>query len=192
MKLPRSGHRPLATAWKIAAARFGGRRVPLVVNLSLTHRCSLRCSYCAVWENPPDEMDTRTLLVLIDEVADAGCERLSLGGGEPMLRGDVGLLVGHARRRGLAGNLSRSYVSPLFTRPPPSFQGRSRSVFHAPNVGHPRLALLPVHRIGTAGFIFDVRREIRSTSTPPVVVFVVNRFIRTTKRFAACGPKHCF
>jgi MoaA/NifB/PqqE/SkfB family radical SAM enzyme len=93
------------TAWKIARARFGGARVPLVVSLSLTHRCNLRCDYCAVWEQPPAEMDTATLLGLIDQLAAAGTERLSLGGGEPMLCRDLGVIIRHARQRGLTVNL---------------------------------------------------------------------------------------
>ena len=61
--------------------------------LTVTRACNLRCAYCAVWDDPPPEMDTVSLLGLIDQVAAAGSERLSRGGGEPMLRDDVGQLV---------------------------------------------------------------------------------------------------
>lgn len=98
-------HSPIGTAWKIALTRLGLARVPLIVNLLLTYRCNLRCAYCGVWREPPQEMDTATILRLIDEIADAGTERLSLGGGEPMVRRDIGTLIAHAKRRGLTVNL---------------------------------------------------------------------------------------
>ena len=98
-------HSPLGTAWKIAKARSGLARVPLIVNLTLTYRCNLRCEYCAVWRQPAPEMDTATILSLVDQIADAGTERLSLGGGEPMIRRDIGTIIARAKQRGLTVNL---------------------------------------------------------------------------------------
>lgn len=86
-------------------ARSGLARMPLIVNLLLTYRCNLRCAYCGVWRQPPREMDTATILRLVDEIAAAGAERLSLSGGEPMIRKDVGIILAHAKRRGLTVNL---------------------------------------------------------------------------------------
>ncbi len=105
MSFARYRHSPAGTAWKILKGRSGVARIPLIVNLLLTYRCNLRCAYCGVWSNPPPEMDTATVLQLIDQVADAGTERLSLGGGEPMLRRDLGNIISHAKRRGLTVNL---------------------------------------------------------------------------------------
>jgi MoaA/NifB/PqqE/SkfB family radical SAM enzyme len=105
MTFARYRHSPLGTAWKIAKGRLGAAPVPLAVNLVLTYRCNLRCSYCEVWREPPDEMDTDTVCRLIDEMADAGTERLGLGGGEPMLRKDVGIIIDHAKARGLTVNM---------------------------------------------------------------------------------------
>lgn len=105
MTFKRYRHSPVGTAWKIAKARSGLARVPLIVNLLLTYRCNLRCTYCSVWNAPPREMDTGAVLRLVDEIAKAGAERLSLSGGEPMLRKDVGEIIAHAKRRGLTVNL---------------------------------------------------------------------------------------
>lgn len=79
--------------------------MPLAVNLILTYRCNLRCEYCAVWRDPPAEMDTATVCRLVDEMAAAGTERLGIGGGEPMLRKDIGLIIAHAKGRGLTVNM---------------------------------------------------------------------------------------
>lgn len=105
MSFLRYRHSPTGTAWKIIKGRSGLTRVPLIVNLLLTYRCNLRCAYCGVWEHPPREMNTATVLRLVDQMAAAGTERLSLGGGEPMLRRDIGTIVAHAKTRGLTVNL---------------------------------------------------------------------------------------
>lgn len=105
MGFARYKHSPLNTALKIAGTRLGLARVPLIVNLLLTHRCNLRCAYCEVWNSPPAEMETATVLRIIDQIADAGTERLSLGGGEPMLRRDIGRIIAYAKQRGLTVNL---------------------------------------------------------------------------------------
>jgi len=105
MSFLRYRHSPLGTVWKIAKGRLGAAAVPLAVNLILTYRCNLRCSYCEVWREPAAEMDTPTVCRLIDQMAAAGTERLGLGGGEPMLRKDIGAIVAHAKARGLTVSL---------------------------------------------------------------------------------------
>lgn len=105
MAFDRYRHPPLATAWKIVKTKAGITRIPLITNLTLTYRCNLRCRYCEVWKRPGSEMNTATILRLIDEIAAAGTERLSLGGGEPMLRPDLGEIIAHARKRRLTTNL---------------------------------------------------------------------------------------
>lgn len=105
MSFRRYRHSAVGTLAKILAARIGVRRTPLIANLTLTHRCNLRCQYCGIWRAPPAEMDTAMVCRIIDELADAGTERLGLGGGEPMLREDVGQIIDHAKARGLTVNL---------------------------------------------------------------------------------------
>lgn len=105
MSFLRYRHSPLGTAWKIAKVRCGAAPVPLAVNLVLTYRCNLRCIYCDVARDAAAEMDTPTICRLVDEIAAAGTERLGLGGGEPMLRADIGAIVDHAKKRGLTVSL---------------------------------------------------------------------------------------
>jgi MoaA/NifB/PqqE/SkfB family radical SAM enzyme len=105
MAFLRYQHSPWGTIWKIGKARTGITRVPLIANLTLTYRCNLRCAYCEVWRDPSPEMDTATILRLVDQIAEAGTERLSLGGGEPMIRRDIGAIIEHAKNRGLTVNL---------------------------------------------------------------------------------------
>ncbi|MDP8255098.1 MAG: radical SAM protein [Candidatus Alcyoniella australis] len=85
-----------------ASAKLWGRRIPLAVGWDVTHRCNLRCLYCGFERLDPGELDTARALELIDAMADAGCVRLHLSGGEPMLRDDIGELIGRVLQRGMA------------------------------------------------------------------------------------------
>lgn len=82
-------------------------RVPLSGSVELTRRCNLRCVHCYVGDQTyverrcPEEMDTRRLLSVIDEITDAGCLFLLLTGGEPLLRKDFCEIYRHAKSNGL-------------------------------------------------------------------------------------------
>jgi GTP 3',8-cyclase len=72
--------------------RFG--RVHRDLRVSLTDRCSLRCTYCMPAEGlpwlPGDQMlSTPELLRLIRIATELGIEQVRLTGGEPLLRPDV-------------------------------------------------------------------------------------------------------
>ena len=69
--------------------------------LYLTHRCNLRCLYCNFPYQETSELSTKQWLGVIDELVDLGCRRVTLLGGEPLLRPDLPNLLRHARRRGL-------------------------------------------------------------------------------------------
>lgn len=113
MSFVRYRHSPLGTAWKILSRRVLGRRLPLIANLTLTYRCNLRCQYCGIWKAPGAEMSRPQITKLVEEIAAAGGERLTFGGGEPMLRDDLGELIDHAKACGLTVNLlSNGYQVP--------------------------------------------------------------------------------
>ena len=62
-------------------------RAPLLVGLELTLRCPCRCLTCgsAAGQARADELAHDEWLGLIGELADLGCRRMSLLGGEPLL-----------------------------------------------------------------------------------------------------------
>ena len=74
----------------------------------LTWRCNLRCSHCLVEGGPNDkvELDPDEALDLVDQIADLGVERLTLTGGEPLMRRDWPALLRRAGDRGLVRILS--------------------------------------------------------------------------------------
>jgi cyclic pyranopterin phosphate synthase len=71
---------------------FGRRHTDLRV--SLTDRCSLRCTYCMPaaglpWIAGPDLLTTPELMRLVGLLVDHGISKVRLTGGEPLLRPDV-------------------------------------------------------------------------------------------------------
>jgi len=92
--------------------RFG--RVHRDLRISLTDRCSLRCTYCMPAEGVPwlqrDSMLSTDELVRVARVAVAmGIEEIRLTGGEPLLRADVVDVVD--RMANLEGPAGRPEVS---------------------------------------------------------------------------------
>jgi len=86
---------------RFALARLTGRKFPLMVTMSLTDKCNFRCIYCHLPQMNRDEMSTADWHRAIDELADAGMMRVSIMGGEPLVRKDVGELVDHLKERGI-------------------------------------------------------------------------------------------
>ncbi len=86
---------------------------PLGLLAELTHRCPLRCPYCAnplALEKASAELDTLTWRRVLDEAAALGVLQVHFSGGEPTARRDLPDLVSHARAAQLYTNLITSGV----------------------------------------------------------------------------------
>ena len=64
------------------------------LRVSLTDRCSLRCTYCmpndfAAWIPNDDLLTTNELLTVIEVAVEQGINEVRLTGGEPLLRPDI-------------------------------------------------------------------------------------------------------
>jgi MoaA/NifB/PqqE/SkfB family radical SAM enzyme len=79
----------------LVANRIRRRNVPLFLYWFVTSRCNFRCSYCYGGDLRAQGADlpTDVMLRLADELADAGARRVSLLGGEPLMREDLGGIV---------------------------------------------------------------------------------------------------
>jgi len=73
----------------------------------ITNACNLRCLHCegSAGTRDRDELTTEEALALCDELADLGCERCNLSGGEPLLRKDWPLLARRLTERGVTVHL---------------------------------------------------------------------------------------
>ncbi len=84
------------------------QRIPMNGSFEITHRCNLRCKHCylgsqdVVHANAADqELDTKTICKIIDEITTAGCLQLLITGGEPLVRKDFLEIYQHAAQSGL-------------------------------------------------------------------------------------------
>jgi len=79
---------------------------PMEVGLILTYRCNHGCAFCALPEAAKGrerEISPELFTKAIDDLAEAGCEQVSLtGGGEPLMYPRVGELVQRIREKGMA------------------------------------------------------------------------------------------
>lgn len=94
-------------------AKLLKRRFPIIVSWPLTYRCNLRCKYCGIWNNKSEELNTEQTLSLIDEMAQMGTQRIHFTGGEPLLRGDIEVILNYCNQRGISTSLnSNGYLVP--------------------------------------------------------------------------------
>ena len=76
----------------------GAKRTALSGTLELTFRCNSRCVHCYVSKRRDDdrekekELNCEAICHVLDEIAEAGCLRLLLTGGEPLIQDVTGLV----------------------------------------------------------------------------------------------------
>ncbi len=79
------------------------RRVPQHCVWDITTACNLRCLHCelSAGRRDADELSTDEALALAADLAEAGCGRVSLTGGEPLLRPDWPVIAERLSRAGI-------------------------------------------------------------------------------------------
>lgn len=100
---------------RLLHAKVLGTPKPLYVQMSITTKCNLACSYCyAVYpERPIPDVSTEDWCTLIDELAEMGCMRIALLGGEPLIRRDIDEIITHIKSRGITCAMtSNGYMVP--------------------------------------------------------------------------------
>lgn len=83
-------------------------RTPLLVSLSVTGRCNLKCPYCYinVYNREPVDLSFEKLCKYIDDFYELGTRIFFLQGGEPMVRKDIVDLVGYIKKKGCYASIS--------------------------------------------------------------------------------------
>lgn len=79
--------------------KSGGLNSPQKISFNITKKCNLKCRHCfSDAGNPdPNELTTKELFKLIDQMKDAGSFSITIGGGEPLLRNDLFEVIKYAR-----------------------------------------------------------------------------------------------
>jgi len=83
--------------------RIIGKRTPLVVVLNITFRCNLKCGYCygQYFKRNEKDFTTGELLNLVKGLKKLGTRSITLGGGEPLLRDDIGIIIQAIKNNGI-------------------------------------------------------------------------------------------
>lgn len=100
--MPLPGLLTLKYAGLMLRARLRRRPALLFAGVYPTFRCNLRCVYCNFPGMMTAELATGEWLDIVDRLADAGCRRVGVLGGEPLLREDIAEIIGRVRRRGMS------------------------------------------------------------------------------------------
>ena len=88
---------------------------PEAVHWAITYRCHAACPDCYAARHrraETVELSTAEALGLVDRVGEWGTFQLAIGGGEPLLRDDLPVVVSHARKRGLAVHVTTNGEAP--------------------------------------------------------------------------------
>jgi MoaA/NifB/PqqE/SkfB family radical SAM enzyme len=93
---------------KLFTSNFVLRRpLPILLSVSVTHRCNARCPFCEFWDSKPiNEMTPSQMNKIFVDAYDLGCLGTVLSGGEPLLRKDLPEILEFASDAGLTTSLS--------------------------------------------------------------------------------------
>lgn len=73
--------------------------------IEITFKCNLRCQMCGVWSDKDprwqNELSEDEWIDVIDNLADYGCERVYLSGGEPTILPGFGRIIKRAKEHGM-------------------------------------------------------------------------------------------
>ena len=109
----------LLVANVIIKSKLFNKKVPLAVGWAITNRCNYQCKYCRRWKKKTKELSTKQIFLIIDQLKQLGCQRIVFTGGEPLLRGDIGLIVNYCKEKDLTvginsnGSLFRKRINEL-------------------------------------------------------------------------------
>jgi MoaA/NifB/PqqE/SkfB family radical SAM enzyme len=78
-------HAFFSLAGHFLAARFLGRKRPLMTGFKVTHRCNCRCVGCPFWRKPDGDIPFEQALSVLDGLQALGVKFVILEGGEPFL-----------------------------------------------------------------------------------------------------------
>lgn len=105
----------------------GAWGAPLVAHVGMTLACNFACNHCysSSGKRAADELTLPELQTIIEQLAEMGCQKLVLGGGEPFLRTELPAVIRYADKFGIdcfvhtnGSKLSAKLLSELAQCPP--------------------------------------------------------------------------
>ncbi len=90
----------------LAAVKFLGRRIPVAVRMQITNRCPNRCAYCSVWSDEAPDPSREKIFSVMEQLGELGTRKVSFSGGEPLLRDDIGEIIGRCKELGISPEMN--------------------------------------------------------------------------------------
>ena len=72
---------------------------PFYASYKVTHKCSLKCEFCNVWMEDTLDLNKEDVFKVIDNVANSSIVVLSIEGGDPLVRKDLGEILEYAYQK---------------------------------------------------------------------------------------------
>ncbi len=88
------------TLYYAAQNKIAGESIyPFYASYKVTHKCSLRCEFCNVWMEDTPDLKKDNVFKVIDNIANSSIVVLSLEGGDPLVRKDLGEILEYAHKK---------------------------------------------------------------------------------------------
>lgn len=72
---------------------------PFYASFKITHTCSLQCKFCNVWMEKTKDLSKQDVFKVLDEIAKSSIAVVSLEGGDPLMRKDLGEILTYAHTK---------------------------------------------------------------------------------------------
>ena len=72
---------------------------PFYASYKITHKCNLRCEFCNVWMEDTPDLKKEDVFKVIDNIANSSIIVLSIEGGDPLVRKDLGEILEYAYQK---------------------------------------------------------------------------------------------
>ncbi|UCH72452.1 MAG: radical SAM protein, partial [Thermoplasmatales archaeon] len=72
---------------------------PFYASFKVTHKCSLKCSFCNVWMEKTPDLSKEHVFKVLDNIANSSIVVLSMEGGDPLVRKDLGEILEYAYKK---------------------------------------------------------------------------------------------
>jgi len=95
-RLPLSKYSRVLACWARNLVS-GTDRYPFYASFKVTSRCHFRCPFCDVWRDPYPDLTTEDVRKVLSNLGRSSVLLVSLEGGEPLMRPDIGEILRFAR-----------------------------------------------------------------------------------------------
>jgi len=72
---------------------------PFYASYKVTHKCGLRCKFCNVWMEKTPDLSKEEVFKVLDDIGNSSIVVLSLEGGDPLMRKDLGEILEYAYQK---------------------------------------------------------------------------------------------